>query len=194
MVFYETEDLKHLEDRLFKKVKQISNVLKLLVLILIVIALARPQTKYSEKVILSEGVDIAIALDVSESMNAEDIQPKNRFAVAKKTTQEFIDKRPTDRLSLVVFGADAYPLSPLTLNHGVIKAYLARLTVGSAGDGTAIGTAIAAALNRLKGSTARSKVIVLLTDGENNRGIISPKTAAQLAKDMNIKINRKLRI
>ena len=158
-------------------------------LILMSVALARPQMVYENKVIKKNGIDIAISLDLSQSMLQEDFQP-NRLEKAKEVLNEFIDKRGDDRLSLIVFGGDAYTKVPLTFDHNVVKEMVSKLTVDdiTSNNRTAIGMGIGVALNRLKESEAKSKIIILLTDGENNSGEMSPSAAADIAKELGIKI------
>ena len=161
----------------------------LLSLILMCVALARPQMIYENRVVKKNGIDIAISLDLSQSMLQEDFSP-NRLEKAKEVLGEFIDKREDDRLSLIVFGGDAYTKVPLTFDHNVVKEMVSKLTVDdiTSNNRTAIGMGIGVALNRLKNSEAKSKVIILLTDGENNSGEMSPSAAADIAKELGIKI------
>lgn len=158
-------------------------------LILMSVALARPQMVYENRVVKKNGIDIAISLDLSQSMLQEDFQP-NRLEKAKEVLNEFVDKRGDDRLSLIVFGGDAYTKVPLTFDHNVVKEMVSKLTVDdiTSNNRTAIGMGIGVALNRLKDSEAKSKVIILLTDGENNSGEMSPSAAANIAKELGIKI------
>ncbi len=156
-------------------------------LLLVIVALARPQRVFtfsSER----RGIDIVVALDASGSMAAEDFRPKNRFAVAKQLIARFIDKRADDRIGIVTFGARAATRVPVTFDHRIAQAVLEKSEVGDNGDGTAIGHAIATAVNRLRNSKARSRIIILVTDGVNNAGSIEPKTAAGLAKQLGIRI------
>lgn len=161
----------------------------LLSLILMCVALARPQMIYENRVVKKNGIDIAISLDLSQSMLQDDFSP-NRLEKAKEVLGEFIDKRGNDRLSLIVFGGDAYTKVPLTFDHNVVKEVVSKLTVDdiTSNNRTAIGMGIGVALNRLKNSEAKSKVIILLTDGENNSGEMSPSAAADIAKELGIKI------
>jgi Ca-activated chloride channel family protein len=161
--------------------------LKVLAILFFVLALARPQFKTEKKEISRFGVDIMLALDASGSMAAEDFSP-NRLASAKKNSQEFILRRENDRLGLVVFGEFSITKCPLTFDHGMLVNIVDKLKLGEVGDSTAIGEAVVTCLNRLRGSDAKSKVIILLTDGENNSGTIGPKEAAGLAKDIGVKI------
>jgi Ca-activated chloride channel family protein len=155
---------------------------------LLVLALARPQSGQKSEEVLTEGVDIMLVLDISGSMQAEDLRPKNRLAVAKNTIADFVKKRKSDRLGLVVFSSKAFTQCPLTLDYGVLLTFLERVDFGQIEDGTAIGSAIAVSANRLRDSKTKSKVMVLLTDGANNQGEIDPLTAAKAAAALGIKI------
>jgi Ca-activated chloride channel homolog len=163
-------------------------VLRLAAVVLLGVALARPQsTRLADDVEL-EGIDIVIALDVSGSMQETDLQP-NRLDAAKMVIEDFVRRRPSDRIGLVVFGREAYTHVPLTLDHGTLLRMLAELRLGIIdGRGTAIGNGIGVALNRLRHSDARSKVVILLTDGESNAGNIAPEQAARYAQTMKVKI------
>lgn len=161
---------------------------KLVALTLLILSLARPQKGYTEEEILTEGVDIIVTLDVSGSMAAEDFSPRNRLFVAKDVVKKFIQKRRYDRIGMVVFAADSFTKCPLTLDYGVLMRLLDDVQLGTLRDGTAIGTALATSVNRLKSTKAESKVIVLLTDGVNNAGEIDPLTAAEIAKAFGIKV------
>lgn len=157
-------------------------------LILLCIALARPQLLGKNIRLNREGIDIAMVLDVSESMNSVDFKP-NRLEVARDTMDNFIQQRTEDRLSLIIFSGTAYTRIPLTLDHNVVRQSLEEVDTDSVSkDGTAIGMGIAIALNRLKKSEAKSKVVILITDGENNMGAVSPETATDLAHKMGVKI------
>jgi len=170
------------------KLARLPFVLKLIALILITIALARPQGGRGEEEVYSEGIDIMLVLDISSSMRSEDFTPKNRLHVAKEVMSEFIDYRKTDRLGLVVFAAGGITQCPLTVDHAALKKLLATSRIGMIEDGTAIGVAVATGINRLKDSKGKSRVMVLLTDGVNNRGEIDPQTAAELASTFGIKV------
>ncbi len=164
-------------------------VLQVLALAAGVIALARPQLRDARVRDLSvEGIDIVIALDLSTSMEAGDFQPRNRLVVAQEVLSEFITSRTNDRIGLVVFAGAAYTQAPLTLDYGVLREVVKQLRTRVLEDGTAIGDAIAVALNRLRDSDAKSKVVVLITDGDNNAGKISPLDAAQMAKKLKIPV------
>ena len=163
--------------------------LLVLAIALAALGLARPEVRdTSAKSLSVEGIDIVIALDLSTSMRAADFRPQNRLHVAKQTIADFIRKRDDDRIGLVVFAGQAYTQAPLTLDHGVLLDILKSLRTGVIQDGTAIGNAIATSLNRLKDSTAKSKVVILVTDGDNNAGNISPMEAAGIAKQLGVKV------
>ncbi len=162
--------------------------LRALVMILVITALARPASVSSDKEYQTHGVDIMIALDISGSMLAEDFQPENRVYVAKQEAIKFIKGRENDRVGLVVFAKKAFTQCPLTLDYRILIELLSEIRVGMIADGTAIGMGIATAVNRLRDSDAKSKVIILITDGENNAGNIDPVTAAELAKSFGIKV------
>jgi Ca-activated chloride channel family protein len=157
--------------------------------VLWIIALARPQASGARVRDFSvEGIDIVIALDLSSSMEAGDFRPNNRLHVAKQVLTDFLSSRQTDRIGLVVFSGVAYTQAPLTLDYGVLKEVVKQLRTRVLEDGTAIGDAIATSLNRLRDSDAKSRVVVLITDGDNNAGKISPLDAAQMAKSLHIPI------
>ncbi len=157
--------------------------------VFMILALARPQLITEGKVVKKDGIDIAIALDLSKSMEARDFNP-NRLEKSKELLKEFIDKRPNDRLSLVVFGGEAYTKVPLTFDHSVLKNMISNITTDdiTSNNRTAIGMGLGVALNRLKDSDSKSKVIILMTDGENNSGEMSPVGAAEVAKELGIKV------
>jgi Ca-activated chloride channel family protein len=163
--------------------------LRLLGLALLIFALARPQTGRSKHTEYAEAVDIMLVLDTSGSMQAQDFEPKNRLFVAKEVIKEFIAKRTTDRIGLVVFAADAVTQCPLTLDYGLLAKLVDQVDFGMLDDGTAIGMGLASACNRMKNSEAKSKVIVLLTDGQNNAGMVDPTTAARVAASLGIKVH-----
>ncbi|EPX63050.1 BatA aerotolerance operon protein [Cystobacter fuscus DSM 2262] len=153
------------------------------------VALARPQSRDTRVRDLNvEGIDIVVALDLSTSMEAGDFRPQNRLHVAKEVLSEFITNRVNDRIGLVVFAGAAYTQAPLTLDYGVLKEVLRQLRTRVLEDGTAIGDALATALNRLRDSDAKSRVVVLITDGDNNAGKISPLDSAGMAKSLRIPI------
>ena len=156
-------------------------------LTLIVIAMARPQSAEHNSRTTAEGIDIVLAIDISGSMLARDFRP-DRITAAKEVASSFIGDRYGDRIGLVVFAGEAYTQSPLTTDQSSLQTLLGRIRSGVIADGTAIGNGLATAINRLRESDAKSKVIILLTDGVNNRGEIAPLTAAQIAKEFGIKI------
>ena len=180
--------IKKVPPSLFVRLRHLLLVFRLIGFGLLVVALARPQKGHTDEEVSTEGVDIMLILDISESMRALDFQPDNRLAVAKKTMQEFIHKRSSDRIGLVVFGARSFTKCPLTLDYNVLTQFIDEVTFTDFSFQTAIGTAIATAANRLKDSHAKSKVIILLTDGSNNAGEIPPITAAQAAAELGMKI------
>jgi Ca-activated chloride channel family protein len=163
-------------------------VLRMLAIILLIVALARPQSDTGDESITTEGIDIIMTLDVSGSMQAEDFEP-NRLEAAKKVAADFIEERKNDRIGLVIFAGHSVTHVPLTLDYEVLLSLLDQVHIGILQeDGTAIGMAIANSVNRLRNSDAKSKVIILLTDGVNNRGEIDPLTAANLAKALQLRI------
>jgi Ca-activated chloride channel family protein len=161
--------------------------LELIGLILTVLILARPQTGVKEREVVSEGIDIVLALDISGSMRAMDFQP-NRLTAAKEVAKRFIAGRQGDRIGLVVFSADSFTQCPLTLDYGVLSDLIDQVDFGMIADGTAIGMGLANAANRLRESPGKSKVVILLTDGVNNAGRVDPITAAGLAKALGIRV------
>jgi Ca-activated chloride channel homolog len=167
-------------------------VLPLLACALMIVGLARPQRAHSRTEVTANGIDIVLCLDVSGSMQALDFQINhqrvNRIEVVKSVVSKFIDERTDDRIGVIAFAGAPYLISPITLDHDWLQQNLERVTVGGADDGTAIGSAIAAGVNRLRLTPAKSKVLILLTDGVNNTGKISPLAAAEAAKAMGVKI------
>ena len=158
-------------------------------LVLVVLALTRPQERTARARDVSvEGIDIVVALDLSTSMRAADFQPKSRIHVAKEVLKEFVRQRPNDRIGLVVFAAEAFTQCPLTLDHTVLLNIIDQVKLGVIEDGTAIGNGVATAVNRLRDSKAKSKVVILITDGDNNSGNVSPLEAAQMAKSMGVRV------
>jgi len=161
-------------------------LLRLICIAALIIAAARPQQVLSKQTIASEGVDIIIAFDVSGSMMTRDYVP-NRLEAAKKMTAAFIDKRPNDRIGVVFFAGEAYTGSPITIDHHILKQIILNVNIGAVEDGTAIGMGLGTAVMRLKESKSATKIIILITDGENNAGTVKPLEAAQLAKSLNIR-------
>ena len=161
--------------------------LRNLALIALIVAFARPQTGVTAENVTTDGIDIVMALDLSTSMLAEDLEP-NRIEATKQVATDFVRGRRNDRIGLVVFAGNAFTQAPLTLDYGMVSTVLSELETGIIEDGTAIGMGLATAVKRLQDSDASSKVIVLLTDGRNNRGEIDPLTAAQMAQALDIRI------
>lgn len=162
-------------------------VLRMLSVALLIIALARPQQILQEEEVKAEGIDIALVMDLSSSMLAQDFKP-DRLEASKEKATEFVNNRPFDRIGLSVFAGEAFTQCPLTTDHQVIRDFLAGLQCGVLDDGTAIGMGLASGVNRLIDSEATSKVIILLTDGVNNAGYIKPIMAAEIAKKFDIKV------
>ena len=172
----------------FKKpFRHILFVLRMLVISLLIVALARPQSSSSYKNITTKGIDIVIALDISGSMLSQDFKP-DRIEAAKSIAMDFIDSRPNDKIGLVIFSGESFTLCPLTTDHAVIKNLFSSVKTGMIEDGTAIGMGLATAVNRIKDGKAKSKVIILMTDGVNNMGSIAPLTAAEIAKTFGVRV------
>jgi len=180
------EPFKNSAPSLRERLRLAPAALRMLGLGCLVIALARPQSVSSREDITTEGIDIVLVLDISGSMLAEDFVP-NRLDAAKKVASEFIEGRTNDRIGLVVFSAESFTQCPLTTDYDVLRNLLSEVRNGMIEDGTAIGLALANAVNRLKDSEAKSKVVILLTDGVNNRGEIDPITAAKIASTYKIR-------
>ena len=161
--------------------------LRIVTFILIIMVLARPQTTDSWQTSEIEGIDIMLAIDVSTSMLAEDLKP-NRLEAAKEVAAEFINGRPNDNIGITLFAGESFTQCPLTVDHAVLLNFIQNTRCGLIEDGTAVGMGIANAVSRLKESKAKSKVIIMLTDGTNNRGDISPLTAAEIAKSFGIRV------
>lgn len=167
--------------------------LRWLALALFIVALAQPRLTHSETKVSASGVDIAVALDMSGSMISEDFEIRrqrvNRFDMARAVLKEFIERRPNDRIGLVVFGAEAFIATPLTLDHDFLLRDLERLQIGMVDENrTAIGSALSTALNRLRDVKSKSKILILMTDGQNNSGKIAPLTAAEAAQALGVKV------
>jgi Ca-activated chloride channel family protein len=169
------------------RVNKLLPYFRLLALAALVLALARPQRTLKEEDVKAEGIDIMLAIDLSSSMLARDFQP-DRLEASKVVAEDFINKRPYDRFGLVAFSGEAFTQCPLTTDHRVVKEFLAGLQCGFLEDGTAIGMGLATAVNRIKDSPAKSKVVILLTDGVNNAGYIQPLTAAEIAQEFDVKV------
>ncbi len=161
--------------------------LRLLSIAFIIAALARPQTKTDEQQAEGDGVDIVLCIDVSGSMTAQDFIP-NRMEAAKKVAQDFIDRRLTDRIAIVIFSGESFTQCPLTTDRAVLKSAVENIRNGLLEDGTAIGDGLATSVDRLRSSKSKSKVVILLTDGENNGGLIGPTNAKEIAKAFHVKV------
>jgi Ca-activated chloride channel family protein len=167
--------------------RHLTALLRLLALVLVVVALARPQTTSEGENVSTEGIDIVLVTDISGSMLAEDFRP-NRIEAAKSVAADFVDGRPNDRIGFVVFAGESFTQCPITLDHEVVKSLIASVKSGLIEDGTAIGMGLATAISRLKDSKSKSRVIILLTDGVNNKGAIDPMTAAGIASTFGIRV------
>lgn len=169
------------------RLRHIPFILRMMIISLIIIILARPQSSDHWQKSSTEGIDIVLAMDISTSMLAQDLQP-NRIEAAKSVAASFISGRPNDNIGLVVFAGESFTQCPLTTDHTILLNLLKEIRCGMIEDGTAIGLGLANAVSRLKDSQAKSKVIILLTDGSNNRGDISPVTAAEIAATFGIHV------
>ena len=168
-------------------VRHILFVIEMCVLALLIIALARPQSSSKNQKINVEGIDIVLTIDLSSSMLAQDLKP-DRLEAAKDISAEFVKGRPEDRMGLVVFASETFTQVPLTTDHGMLLNMMKDMKCGMLEDGTAIGDGLASSVSRLKDSEAISKVVILLTDGDNNAGSIDPATAAEMAKIFGIRV------
>ena len=162
-------------------------ILRMLGIVALVIALARPQTRNDEQIITGQGIDIILCMDVSGSMLAQDFLP-NRLEAMKQVAVEFVEKRPTDRIGLVVFAGESFTVCPITTDRNMLKSHIMNAQTSFLADGTAIGDGLSTSVERLRGSKAKSKVIILLTDGENQGGLIDPLTAKEIAKSDGVKV------
>jgi len=186
--FSDITHLKHVPPSAGMMLRAVVPVLRLLIVGLVIVALARPQAGWKEEEATTEGIDIMLALDVSNSMQTQDFRP-NRLEAAKRVVADFIDGRKNDRIGCVIFAATNFTLCPLTLDYGVLKDFIKRVDFNIIdGNHTAIGMGLANCVRQLKESKAKSRIIILLTDGENNAGQIDPATAAEMAKALGIKI------
>lgn len=192
VLFPSLETLKKLKPSFFQRYRYLLIILRSAVIVLLVLALARPQYGNEQTKVTTEGIDIVLAVDVSGSMLAEDFEMGgkryNRLYVIKQVVKDFIQRRVNDRIGLVVFAGRGYTQCPMTLDYGMLLQLLEKVEIGMIEDGTAIGSAISSSVDRLRGTKAKSKVVVLLTDGRNNAGEIDPFTAAEIAKTFGIKI------
>lgn len=176
-----------LKPSIWSKLKPLLYVLRLCALAALVVALARPRiTSVSTKVNTNKGIDIVMAIDVSASMLAKDLKP-NRLTALKEVATNFVNKRPSDRIGIVVYAGESFTQTPITSDKRIVKNTIQNIQWGQLDGGTAIGMGLGSAVNRLKESKAKSKVIILLTDGVNNTGFVDPKTATELAKELEIK-------
>ncbi len=179
------------------KARHILIILRVAAILLLTVALARPQSSEKNSEVLTEGIDIVMTVDVSSSMRAEDLKPvgkdapkdeTNRLGAVKEVASDFIQGRKNDLIGLVVFAGKSFTQCPLTLDYGILVQFLDRVKIGMVEDGTAVGMGLATSLNRLRDSKAKSKVVILLTDGVNNAGQIDPVTAAKAAKSLGIRV------
>jgi Ca-activated chloride channel family protein len=177
-----------LKPSILSKLKPILSILRLFALAAIIVALARPRNvSVSKKTKTNKGIDIVMAIDVSASMLARDLKP-NRLEALKKVAVDFVDRRPNDRIGIVVYAGESFTQTPITSDKAIVKRTISELKWGQLEGGTAIGMGLGSSVNRLKESKAKSKVIILLTDGVNNSGNIDPRTATELAKELGIKV------
>ncbi len=170
------------------KAMPLLKVLRFIVLSLLIITLARPQLSQSREHSIAQGIDILLVLDISESMRAEDFAGSNRIQTAKSVIKAFLAHRENDRIGVVIFAGESFTLCPLTLDYAVLAELLSDVEIGQLEDGTAIGDALATATHRLRALASKTKIVILLTDGENNAGSIAPETAASLAASDGIKV------
>jgi|TARA_B100000768_G_C11275097_1_gene375533 Ca-activated chloride channel family protein len=176
------------ETSILAKLKPFLYILRLAALSFLFIALSRPRNvSVSKKIKTNKGIDIVMAIDVSASMLARDLKP-NRLEALKKVAVNFVDRRPNDRIGIVVYAGESFTQTPITSDKGIVKRTISELKWGQLEGGTAIGMGLGSGVNRLKESKAKSKIIILLTDGVNNSGNIDPKTATELAKELGIKV------
>ncbi len=192
VIFPSLETVKNLKPSFFQRYRFILIILRSLVIMLFVIALARPQLGNEQTKVITEGIDIVLTVDVSGSMLAEDFEiggkRYNRLYVVKQVVKDFIQRRANDRIGLVVFAGRAYTQCPMTTDYGMLLQLLEKVDIGMIEDGTAIGSALGASVERLKNTNAKSRIIILLTDGRNNSGEVDPFTASEIAKTFGIKI------
>lgn len=167
--------------------RKVMFILRLIAIAMLSVAMARPQTSNVSEHIDSEGIDIVLDMDVSGSMLAEDFRP-NRIEAAKQAALKFVDGRPTDRIGLVIFAGESFTMCPITIDHNVLKEQISNVRSGMLVDGTSIGMGLATAVDRLRYAKGKSKVVILLTDGVNNTGLIDPNTALEIAKAYKIRV------
>lgn len=185
--FSSIKELKRIKPPLTVRLRHLPFYVRILAVALLVIALARPQTGQGYQEIKRHGIDIILAIDISTSMDIMDLAP-TRLEAAKKVIIKFIENRSNDRIGLVIFAGTSLTRCPLTMDYDVLKSFIKPLESGIIEDGTAIGMAVANGVNRLKNSKAKSKIVILLTDGVNNRGLVDPETAVELAIAEHIKV------
>jgi len=186
--YSDIRNMKKVKPTLRMRLRVLVPILRLVLLSLLIIAMARPQSGWTERNVKTEGIDIMLALDTSYSMKAMDFHP-NRLEAAKEVIGEFIEGREADRIGCILFASSAFTLCPLTLDYGVIRGFLQNVDFGIIdGNSTAIGMGLATCVNKLRDSDARSKVVILLTDGVNNVWDIAPKSAAEAASALDIRV------
>ncbi len=185
--FSDTSVFKELPKSWLISLRHVTFALEMIALSCLIVAMARPQHSSVSKDVNIEGIDIILAMDISTSMLACDLKP-DRLEAAKEVAQDFVESRPNDRMGLVVFAGETFSQVPLTTDHGLLNNMIGDMACGMLEDGTAIGDGLASAVNRLKDSETVSKVVILLTDGDNNRGSIDPVTAAGIAKTFGIRV------
>lgn len=187
ITFSTTAAFTHYKPSLKVYLRHLPFALRILTIALVIFTLARPQASESWQDETTEGIDIILAIDISSSMLAEDLEP-NRLEAAKEVATDFITDRPTDNIGLVVFAGESFMPCPLTINHNELINLLLGVESGMIEDGTAIGSGLATSINHIKDSEAKSKVVILLTDGSNNKGQIAPVTAGEIAKTFGIRV------
>ena len=187
MLYSDTSQFEGTRKTLRLRLRLLPDILRYLAVAVLIVAIARPQTHFSKDEKSIEGIDIVFALDVSTSMLAEDFKP-NRLESAKSVIERFINARTSDNMGIVVFAGEAYTKCPSTIDHNILLQLLSATESGGIDDGTAIGDGLATAINRMKDSKSKSKVIILVTDGVNNMGAIDPLTAANIAKEYGIRV------
>ena len=185
--YSDVESLRQADIRHTGRNRHVLFALRVFALVALVVAFARPQTGITSETVSAEGIDIILAMDVSSSMLAEDLEP-NRLEAVKAVAVEFVEGRRDDRIGLVVFAAEAFTQVPLTLDYSVVTDLLGQMEVGMIEDGTAVGMGLATAVKRLQASEAESQVVILLTDGRNNTGEIGPVTAGQMAQALGVRV------
>lgn len=182
-----TGGLQRIRPSLRVRMRPVLTILRVIALAFLTIALARPQSSNTTETIDSDGIDIVISMDVSGSMLAEDFKP-NRIDAAKKVAMDFVDRRPSDRIGLVIFAGESFTQCPVTIDHNVLKSQIDAVESGVLVDGTAIGNGLATAVDRLRNTKGKSRVVILLTDGVNNTGKVGPELALEIAKAYKIRV------